>query len=546
MKNNTRSAAILCATLLITFASCRKDNLSNNSQDPSNQKDKIYTVQEINAVIQSSLQKNGRFNWQEQSDELLFSAIIHGDSLVSVGYGNPQTNSTTNTESLNAEPQMTNISLSEARKAGVNIDGIKTEILQQVRNDEGIKSNAVTTESYRDVLQYESPVLTSMVIKIGKLSTLQDLRKSKAVRYAEPAEYNKNLMKSRTALATQTMSSGGGDPAELPGWFIQGSGEPLIPKSFGDQKIPDAWKVSTGKGITVGLIDNGPYSTQTAFSPQEFNSGGTGRTIALFGTFKGNSSGSNDGVYANADDMTIGHGTGMATLISAPKKAGLPVGIAYNCNLVSYRGTDFVALWSSKQQQGVANALIKLADDDKVKIISMSNGWIFDISVLADAVKYAKSKGKLIFAAAGTSIKPIDLGFFVIDIPKSVGVIFPASMSEAIAVTGTDYSSTGKLVSCKECHEGDKVLFTSTTATSAGVNNAVPVYQETPGKYGFSGSSSAATAINAGIAALVWSSHPTWTGKQVLQRMTESAKLYPNKDAKLGYGPIDVLKAVQP
>lgn len=546
MKNNTNKVAILCATVLIALVSCRKDNLSNNNQDPLNQKDKLYTVQEINAVIQSSLQKNGRFNWQEQSDELLFSAIMHGDSLVSVGYGNPQTNSNTNTESINSEPQMTNISLSEARKAGVNIDGIKSEILQQVRNGEGIQSNAVTTESYKDVLQYESPVLTSMVIKIGKLSTLHELRQSKAIRYVEPAEYNRNLLKSRTAIATETMSSGGGSPAELPGWFIQGSGEPLISKSFRDQNIPDAWKVSTGKGITVGLIDNGLFQSQTAFSPPEFNAGGTGRTIALFGTFKGKSSGSNDGVYTNPDDMTIDHGTGMASLIAAPRKAGLPAGIAYNCNLVSYRGTDFVALWSSKQQQGVASALTKLADDDKVKVISMSNGWIFDISVLADAVKYAKSKGKLIFAAAGTSIKPIDLGFFVIDIPKSVGVIFPASMNETVAVTGTDYNETGKLVSCKECHEGDKVYFTSTTATSAGVNNAVPVYEETPGKYGFSGSSSAATAMNAGIAALVWSAHPTWNSKQVLQRMVESAKLYPNKDAKLGYGPINVLKAVQP
>ena len=530
MKNNTNKMAILCATVLIVMVSCRKDNLSNNNQDPAHQKDKLYTVQEINAVIQSSLQKNGRFNWQEQSDELLFSAIMHGDSLVSVGYGNPQTNSSTNTESINSEPQLTNISLSEAKRAGVNIDGIKMEILQQVRNDEGIKTNTVTTESYKDILQYESPVLTNMVIKIRKLSTLQDLRKSKAIRYVEPAEYNKNLLKSTTAKVTETMSSGGGDPAELPGWFIQGSGEQLIPKSYADQKIPDAWKVSTGKGITVGLIDNGIYQSQTAFRSTEF---GSGRTISLFGTFKGKSSGSNDGVYATADDMTIGHGTGMASLISAPKKASLPAGIAYNCNLVSYRGTDFVALWSSKQQQGVASALTKLADNDQVKIISMSNGWIFDISVLADAVKYAKSKGKLIFAAAGTSIKPIDVGFFVIDIPKSVGVIFPASMSETVAVTGTDYTETGKLVSCKECHEGDKVYFTSTTATSPGVNNAVPVYKETPGKYGFSGSSSAATAINAGIAALVWSAHPTWNSKQVLQRMVESAKLYPNKDSKL-------------
>ncbi|QNK61683.1 S8/S53 family peptidase [Pedobacter sp. PAMC26386] len=545
MKNKTNKLVLLSATLLFVLASCRKDNMTNGNQDPLHQKDQLYTVQEINAAIQSSLQKNGRFNWQEQSDELLFSAIMHGDSLLSVGYGNPQTNSITNTESFNSEPQMTNISLSEARRAGVNIDGIKTEILQQVRNDEGIKANAVTTESYQDVLQYESPVLTSMVIKISKLSTLQDLRKSKAIRYVEPAEYNKNLLKSRTAIATESLSSGGGDPTELPGWFIQGSGEPLIPKSYADQKIPEAWKISTGKGITIGLIDNGIYQSQTAFSAQEFNSSGTGRTIALFGTFKGKSS-SNDGVYATTDDMSIGHGTGMATLISAPKKASLPVGIAYNCNLVSYRGTDFVALWSSKQQQGVASALTKLADNDQVKIISMSNGWIFDVSVLADAVKYAKSKGKLIFAAAGTSIKPIDLGLFVIDIPKSVGVIFPASMSETVAVTGTDYNETGKLVSCKECHEGDKVYFTTTTATAAGVNNAVPVYQDTPGKYGFSGSSSAATAINAGIAALVWSSHPSWNAKQVLQRMVESAKLYPNKDSKLGYGPINVLKAVQP
>jgi len=59
------------------------------------------------------------------------------------------------------------------------------------------------------------------------------------------------------------------------------------------------------------------------------------------------------------------------------------------------------------------------------------------------------------------------------------------------------------------------------------------------------GGSSVATSTTAGIAALVWSRYPSWTRDQVLTRLKQSAKLYPNRDANFGYGPIDALKAVQ-
>ncbi len=79
----------------------------------------------------------------------------------------------------------------------------------------------------------------------------------------------------------------------------------------------------------------------------------------------------------------------------------------------------------------------------------------------------------------------------------------------------------------------------------ASSGNKVPVNSYYDNQTDYVGGSSVATATSAGIAALVWSKHPTWTRDQVLTKMRQSANLYPNKNAEYGYGNINVLLAVQ-
>ncbi|MBB6498157.1 S8 family serine peptidase [Pedobacter cryoconitis] len=539
--------AVLTSTALV---SCKKDHQTTSGSPGQQPGNTPYTVAQINAEIQSQLNKNGTFSWQNTNDELLYSAVILGDSLLTIGYSSEENNAI-RVESISPQQQLSRISKADAKSAGINIEGIRDNILQQIRENEHQKKSAGSTEvnGKDDVLQYESPKLTSMIVKIGNLSTLQKLRQSKQIRYLDPSNYNKNLIKlgaiNNSGIVTNSSSSGP-DPGSVavdPNWFSTASDGSIIPKVYEAQHIPDAWQYSTGKGITIGVIDNGVYSTQPVFDTQ-FNSGvSTGRKIAKYGTFKGSTS-TTDGVFIKDDDLAKGHGNSMAALIAAPRASGIPVGIAYNCNLLTYRGTDFFLLYGSKQQEGVAKALMDLADNSDVKIISMSNGWIWDVSMIADAVKYAHGKGKMIIAAGGTSIAAFNV-LLTINIPDIIGVPFPGNMKEAVAATGTNYSTNSTLVKCAECHEGPEISFTTTTASAPSVNNVLLVVGNKSAIYQNTSSSSASTAINAGIAALVWGAHPSWTRDQVLQRMQQSARFYPNKDAKLGYGPIDVLKAVK-
>src|SRR5699024_4537906 len=123
-----------------------------------------------------------------------------------------------------------------------------------------------------------------------------------------------------------------------------------------------------------------------------------------------------------------GHGTSMAGAAAAPRGTdGASVGIAYNANLITVRAAEDVFLDASREVKGVSDAYILAGNRADVRIISMSMGRLTNSSQMLDAIRYAYGRGKLIFCAAGTSF---DWSAGI------VGVIYPASLPEAVAVTG--------------------------------------------------------------------------------------------------------------
>jgi len=303
------------------------------------------------------------------------------------------------------------------------------------------------------------------------------------------------------------------------------------PWTFYQHNIPSAWNISTGSGITIGIVDSGVSSNQTLLG-SNFNDGlSSGRTIQKYGTFV-------DSIWpwsttTDGPNDQCGHGTSMAAVAAAPRNDnGMPVGVAYNANLVTYRAASNVVLDGYHEQNGVKNALTALGNNTKVKIISMSMGHIFSVGKISDGVKFAYGKGKLLFCAGGTSTS----------FTTFVGVIFPASMAEAVAVTGVKEGATYQ--KCDVCHTGSKIDFT-VVMQRATSGNTVPVDGYYDNETNYVGGSSVATATTAGIAALVWSRNPTWTRTQVLTKMRQSSSFYPNKNAEFGYGNINALLAVQ-
>jgi serine protease len=293
--------------------------------------------------------------------------------------------------------------------------------------------------------------------------------------------------------------------------------------------ISQAWNQSTGAGITVGVIDTGLSSNQVMLGSQ-FNSGeSSNRSVQAFGTYQTGywwwkrSDGPND---------QCGHGTAMSGVVASPRNTvGNAVGVAYNSSLISVRGTSDVIVNTGNEKDGVADALILLGRRSDVKIISMSIGDLFHNSKVADAIRFANNRGKLIFAAAGTSTT----------FTNWVGVIFPATMDETVAVTGVK-EGTG-YQRCDNCHSGSKVEFTVVMERAGSQSKPLTtaLYSNDPSTVG---GSSVATATASGIAALIWSANPSWNKDQVLNKMRETSALFPNRNSEYGFGNLNAAAAL--
>ena len=370
---------------------------------------------------------------------------------------------------------------------------------------------------------HEDTNLPYVEVKIASYQAIEFLRTHPAVRYAEPVSYT--LQASEESLQQRVeskLSCGYENDEAVPSMDYQTTvPHAKIPWNFAPMRITQAWQYSTGAGVTVGLIDTGIAPEQAKLGSQ-FNDGlSQGRTIVKRGSYD------NDG----ADDR-CGHGTRMAGTIAAPRgTTGTAVGVAYNANLVSHRGTSDVIVNTSAEKRGVVNALVELGNRPDVRIISMSIGNLFNSGTVADGVHYAHGKGKLIFCAAGTSTAATNWA----------GVIFPARMDETVAVTGVKEGS--RYQRCRTCHSGRKVDFTM-VMQRADTDHTSLTLSDSGNGLSYIGGSSVATAMTAGVAALVWARYPSWNRDQVLQRLKESAEFYPGRDKAFGWGTIDAYKAV--
>ena len=490
--------------LFLVLASCTKeDALQENRLVSDESQNEPLTSKEINKKIEETINTTGSFDWSKASDYLLWSAVVRGQNIVTIGFGNSkkdfERSKTSRIDNIQNELQGTIMKLEK-----------KTE-----------KEASVSSDKYLNIID----------VTITKLETIIALRKNKNIRYIEPANY-KYLETENLENRSSSSSGCGFESSSLNALdYTTIAPNARVPWAFYLHNIPAAWTYSTGKGITIGIVDTGVSPNQTLLG-SNFNDGlSSDRTIQKYGVYV-------DSIWpwasgADGPNDQCGHGTSMASVATSPRNnKGLPVGVAYNANLVIYRAAGDVVLDGYHEQNGVKNAFVALGNRTDVKIISMSMGYIFSVGKIEDGIKYAYSKGKLIFCAGGTSTS----------FTTFVGVIFPAWMPETIAVTGVKEGANYQ--KCDVCHTGAKIDFT-VVMQRAGSSNTVPVSSYYENQSDYVGGSSVATAMTAGIAALVWAKNPSWTRDQVLAKMRQSASFYPNKNPEFGYGNINALLAVQ-
>ena len=492
---------------LLVFTSCSKeDDFKEELMTIENQQEPL-TARQINDKINSFNQNSKKFYWKEASTHMLWSAVLKGNNLVTIGFGK-NANDFDRSQS-NSASQM------------------QTEIMNLIKRYE--------TNQTEDLLIYEDSFLNLIDVRITKQETLEALRRNRNVRYVEPADYryftyesignpsdNQIQSSSGCGYSSSTLSTAD---------YTTVTPNARVPWAFYKHNIPAAWSLTSGSGVTIGVVDTG-LSPQQSLMNGSFNTGqSSGRFVQKYGTYVDSIwpwSTTTDGV----NDL-CSHGTSMASVATAPRNnAGLPVGVAYNANLVSYRASSDVVLNGYHEQRGVQNAFTALGNRTDVKIISMSMGHIFSVGRIEDGVRYANNKGKLIFCAGGTSTS----------FTNFVGVIFPAWMPETVAVTGIKEASTYQ--KCDVCHSGAEIDFTI-MMERAGTGNKVPVLSYYNNQADYVGGSSVATATTAGIAALVWAKNPSWTKAQVLTKMKQSSQFYPTKNSEFGHGIINALTAVQ-
>ncbi len=502
----------LAGAILLATLSCSNDEeltpteLTEDITIDLQQSNKFLSIEEINKIIDKSFYEKKSFSWDDVATNVLWSAAVHGGNMITIGYGDK------------------NESFHDQKNS--RISSMQNRIIQIVQKNEGSSKSTLKTKS--------DEVLNVMDIEVTSLETVRELRIANNIRYLEPNGYSFYKLTQEKG-ASQQRSAG----CDTSGQTLNNNDFRTItpgaklPWTFDYHNIEEAWSQSTGRGVTIGIIDTGLSPNQSLLG-SNFRDGASvnNRTVEKYGTYidsawwwSNNIDGPND---------QCGHGTSMASAAVAPRNDdGLPVGVAYDANLVMYRGTADVVLDDYHERKGVSNALKALANRSDVKIISMSIGYPWGIGNVEDAIKYAYSKGKLIFAAGGTSTS----------LTNWYPVIFPASMSEAVAVTGiTDYNGYRK---CDICHDGSQIEFTIVMERDGDNSRVTPVLGFNTGQADYVGGSSVATATTAGIAALVWSKYPSWSRDQVLNKMRSTSDLYGNTSNNYGYGNLDASAAVQ-
>ncbi|GAA4769778.1 type VII secretion-associated serine protease mycosin [Streptomyces sanyensis] len=250
----------------------------------------------------------------------------------------------------------------------------------------------------------------------------------------------------------------------------------------------EMWKVSTGKGITVAVVDTGVDDSLPELKGQV-------KEGLNLSAEPGNSKVDNDG-----------HGTTMAMLIAGTgsRPGGGSYGLAPDAKILSIkmpRGNEGTKLaWNPKVWQPALSKAIRHAVDSGAKVINISLAVWDQSEENIEAVKYAWEKGALIFAGVGN------------DGDGANRVMYPAATPGVVGVSAIDRNGT----------------VTAESQSGPQVDLAAPGDEIISSCLGGSQlceghGTSDATALASASAALIWSKYPEWTNNQVLRVMINTA-----------------------
>ncbi|MFJ2597974.1 type VII secretion-associated serine protease mycosin [Streptomyces erythrochromogenes] len=250
-------------------------------------------------------------------------------------------------------------------------------------------------------------------------------------------------------------------------------------------KADEIWKITKGQGIIVAVIDTG-VNQIPELEGQVLPGKAFPATDAEVGR----------------DNDYFGHGTSMAAMIGATGKhpsGDGSYGLAPGVRILPIRVPD------QFEDAATPNlvAAIRFAAESEAKVINISQGLAGkpeDDRARAEAVQYAISKGKLIFAAAGNTGDATNL------------IEYPAATPGVVGVAAVDANGEPT----KESQHGPQIDLAAP---------GVDIVSACKGKTGLckTHGTSDASALASASAALLWSAHPDWTNNQVLRVLLNNA-----------------------
>ncbi|MEV0665183.1 S8 family serine peptidase [Actinomadura luteofluorescens] len=283
-----------------------------------------------------------------------------------------------------------------------------------------------------------------------------------------------------------------------------------------------AWKVTKGAGVTVGVVDSGVDPTQpdlrgkVTVGPNMLARIDAGTTPARL------------------------HGTGMSTLIAGqghgPGGRSGVIGMAPQARILAVRtiGEPEDASYRRFRAAGNANNSvargIRYAADHGADVINLSLGSGDDDPAEREAVGYAIGKGVVVVSAVGNDGDEDRL----LDGDGFAPYFYPASFPGVIAVAATEPGHTRAPFS----NRNYSVLL---SAPGTGLPVGAP-----GGRYFTSDGTSDASAIVAGIAALIRAKHPRMAPALVAQALIQSTRHGPSGgyDPNVGFGEVHAARAL--
>jgi hypothetical protein len=326
-----------------------------------------------------------------------------------------------------------------------------------------------------------------------------------------------------------------------------GSGS-IIPWSYYDHRIPDAWRREAlpGQYAKVGIVDTGVSAYQPQFyGYYPFWRGGAMQRMSHIPSHP-----------SCHDDCA--HGTKLASILAAPKDGRSIVGIAWGAQLTVQKFMNGVVLTGELPATwGQACDGIKQAFSDGARVINMAFGAsssdpnLYSTMVLSKCIDEVMkhSRPPILVAAAGTQI--------------AFKTVFPASHHDVVAVSAVSVNPTTsdryEPFPEPEVVYDKKVEFVSVLGNNPSSPAPLPIVAKVPTAGGYNddlsavGGSSSASAHISGIISLAWSKQP-WTHpgnllsdlhkRASVSRIDGLTQVVEGKSTEVGYGILDAYLAV--